>query len=267
VRPLARALLAVALLVAAACESQPEEIILASTTSTEDSGLFDELIPAFETAHPEYRVRVVAVGTGQALELGRRGDADVLLVHAAYEELKFMEAGHGRERLDVMVNDFLLVGPEPNPAGIQSVDRPEQALRSIAQTASPFVSRGDDSGTHKKELALWGLARIGPAGAWYMEVGQGMADALRIASERDAYTLVDRATWLSMADAVDLVPIFEGAQEFYNPYAVITVANAANPDGADAFAEWLTEAEAQALISEFGVERFGRPLFRPNAMR
>ena len=266
-RPLRRALLAAAFLVPFACQTQPEEVILASTTSTEDSGLFDELIPAFETAHPEQRVRVVAVGTGQALELGRRGDADALLVHAAYHELKFMEAGHGRERLDVMHNDFLIVGPESNPAGVQTVDRPEQAMRRISQAASPFVSRGDDSGTHSKELALWGLAGIGPTGSWYMEVGQGMADALRIASERHAYTLVDRATWLTLADAVDLVPLLEGAPEFYNQYAVITVAEAANPEGADTFAAWITGEDAQALIGEFGVERFGRPLFQPSAMR
>lgn len=266
-RPFRPALLAAALLVPFACRSQPEEIILASTTSTEDSGLFDELIPAFESTHPGYRMRVIAVGTGQALELGRRGDADVLLVHAPYDELGFMQAGHGRARLDVMHNDFLLVGPPSNPAGIGTVDRPEQALRAIAQAASPFVSRGDDSGTHKKELALWGLARIGPTGPWYMEVGQGMADALRIAGERDAYTLVDRATWLSMAHAGDLVPLLEGVPEFYNPYSVITAAGAKNAEGADAFAAWITGDEAQALIGEFGVERFGRPLFQPMAMR
>lgn len=262
-----RGALVALVLAAAGCERGPEELVLASTTSTEDSGFFDEIIPVFEAAHPQYRVRVIAVGSGEALELGRRDDADVLLVHAPFEEIQFMEAGYGRERRDVMYNDFLIVGPAANPANIQSIDAPEMAFRKIAQAEAPFVSRGDDSGTHKKELAFWGLARLSPGGAWYMEVGQGMADALRIANERQAYTLVDRATWLSIGREMDLVPLIEGQQILYNPYAVITVDGAANPEGADAFMRWIVSDSAQALIGRFGVDRWGRQLYHPNAMR
>jgi tungstate transport system substrate-binding protein len=273
-------LLAVGLLAGlVGCGGDAEPLLLASTTSTEDSGLFDVLLPAFEAAHPGVDVRVTAVGTGQALELGRRKDADVLLVHAPPAESAFVAAGHGTIRCEVMYNDFVVAGPPSDPAGIEGLDEAPAALARIAAAGASFISRGDDSGTHRKERALWSAAGLEPwAGdraetgtaarsAWYMEVGQGMAEALRMAGEERAYALTDRATYLSARPDLDLAVLVEGDPRLFNQYSVIPVAGAAHPGAARDFARWITEPEAQALIDDFGLERFGRPLFVPNAPR
>jgi len=241
------------------------DIILASTTSTQDSGLFDELIPAFEAAYPAYTVKVVAVGTGEALELGRNKDADVLLVHAPASEEEFVAEGYGTERREVMYNDFIIVGPADDPAGISGMEDAAAALAQIAEAQADFISRGDDSGTHKKELSLWEAAGIQPSGDWYQEVGQGMGEALRIASESQAYTMADRATYLNLMDTLQLDILVEGDDALFNQYGVIPVTDATNPEGAQAFADWITSTEGQDLIAQYGVERFGQPLFTPNA--
>jgi tungstate transport system substrate-binding protein len=245
---------------------ETSKLIVASTTSTEDSGLFEELIPAFEAAHPEYEVEVVAVGTGAALEMGRTGDADVLLVHAKASEEEFVEEGYGTARRDVMHNDFVIVGPSGDPAALAGASSANEALTVLAESGSEFVSRGDDSGTHKKELSLWEAADIDPDGEWYVSAGQGMGDCLTMAGERQAYVLADRATFLSMYDNLDLEIAFEGDPALFNQYGVVPVADAANMEGAEAFADWIVGDEAHALIEEFGTEEFGQPLFVPNAM-
>lgn len=242
------------------------ELILASTTSTQDSGLFDELIPAFEEANPEYKLKVVAVGTGEALELGKNKDADVLLVHARSDEEAFVAEGYGVERKDVMYNDFVIVGPEADPSGVGASADAAAAMKAISGGAAPFFSRGDDSGTNKKELKLWEVASVDPAGAvWYEQTGQGMGDTLKVASEKQGYTMTDRATFLNMRDALDVVVVFEGDPELFNQYGVIPVTDAVNQNGAQAFADWIVSDEGQKVIAEYGVETFGEPLFTPNA--
>lgn len=245
------------------------EVILASTTSTQDSGLFDVLVPAFEKANPAYKVKVIAVGTGEALKLGENKDADVLLVHAKADEEKFVEAGFGIERADVMYNDFIIVGPEADPAGVKAAADTTAAMTAIAEGKAPFVSRGDDSGTHKKELKLWkasGVETPTPeAQQWYESTGQGMGETLKIASEKAGYTLADRATYLSMKDALDLVIVREGDKGLLNQYGVIVVTDAKNQAGGQAFYDWILTPEAQKVISEFGVAEYGQQLFVPNA--
>jgi tungstate transport system substrate-binding protein len=223
------------------------------------------MIPAFEQAHPEYDVVVVAVGSGEALELGRRRDADVLLVHSPVAESVFVAQQYGMERRAVMVNDFIIVGPGDDAGGVRAAGDAAAALRAIARNGAPFVSRGDDSGTHRKERALWKAADTVPAGKWYLEAGQGMGDVLAIASERLASTLTDRGTYLALRDRLDLQILLEGDPALLNPYGVIPVAGAANPEGAMAFTEWITSPAGQDLIAGFGVDRFGQPLFRPAA--
>lgn len=252
-------------------ESEPEgaiqvtDVILASTTSTDDSGLFAELIPAFEDAYPQYKVSVVAVGTGQALEIGRAKDADVLLVHAKDDEETFVEEGFGIERRDVMYNDFVIVGPPTDPAGIKGSQDAAASMKAIADGGFGFASRGDDSGTHKKELKLWEGAGIERSGDWYDSIGQGMGDTLTFASEKESYTIADRATYLSMRDKLDLEIVIEGDTALFNQYGIIVVADASNANGARAFADWVVSAEGQAVIAEFGVAEYGEPLFIPNA--
>lgn len=251
-------------------EATPEpvevtNVILASTTSTEDSGLFSELVPAFQDAYPQYRLDVVAVGTGQALEIGRAKDADVLLVHAKADEEQFVADGYGVERRDVMYNDFVIVGSESDPAGIAGSDDAAAALTAIAEGGYTFISRGDDSGTHKKELSLWEAAGIEPAGEWYLSIGQGMGDTLNMASESEAYTIADRGTYLSMKDRIELAVAVEGDEALFNPYGVIVVTDASNPEGAQAFADWIVSPAGQDVIREFGVDTYGEPLFIPNA--
>jgi len=244
---------------------EPTRLVLASTTSTQDSGLFDVLIPAFEEAYPEYTVEVVAVGTGEALELGRNKDADVLLVHAKASEEELVAEGYATERRDVMYNDFIIVGPESDPAGVGGTTDAAAALTAISESGAEFASRGDDSGTHKKELQLWEAAGIEPSGDWYLSVGQGMGDTLKLASEKGAYTITDRATYLNLRDTLQLEILVEGDSALFNQYGVLPVTDATNTDGAEAFTEWVTSAEAQAIIEEYGVNTFGQPLFVPNA--
>jgi tungstate transport system substrate-binding protein len=243
-------------------------IILATTTSTQDSGLLDVLLPAFQAA-TGYNVKTVAVGTGQALKMGEEGNADVLLVHAPTSEIAFMDGGFGSDRRLVMHNDFVLVGPAADPAAIEGLDA-LKAMQAIASSGSTFVSRGDNSGTYKKELDLWKKAEVDPAGrTWYLESGQGMGATLTIASEKGAYTLTDRATYLANQANQQLVILSEGDPTLLNVYHVIAVNAekwpAVNAGGAAALADFLTSAEGQSLIASFGVGEFGQPLFIPDA--
>jgi tungstate transport system substrate-binding protein len=257
-----------ALLVLLACgrpSDRDGELVLASTTSTDDSGLFDELLPAFERAHPGVRVRLIAVGSGQALELGGRGDADVLLVHAPEAEEAFMESGAGRTRTPVMYNDYVLAGPATDPAAVRSALGATDAFARIAAHGAPFVSRGDDSGTHHRELSLWRAGGVtpGPDASFRAEVGQGMGETLMIASERQAYVLTDRGTWTALAGTLRLAVLFEGGEELLNMYSVITVTAARNPAAAGQFADWITSEAGAAVIGGYGATRFGAPLFTP----
>jgi len=249
-------------------EPEVKDIILATTTSTQDSGLLDVLIPAFEQK-TGYVVKSVAVGTGQALKMGEEGNADVLLVHAPASEKALMDAGFGKDRYLVMHNDFIVVGPSSDPAGIKGIASTVEVYQKIASAGAPFISRGDDSGTHKMELSLWKSAEITPEGEWYQESGQGMGATLTIASEKAGYTLTDRATYLANKASLELEILLEGDTVLLNVYHVITV----NPEkwpkvnvaGAQAFADFLVSDECQAMIGEFGVEKFGQALFTPDA--
>ena len=247
------------------CSSEPREVVLASTTSTEDSGLFEVLMPAFRKRFPEYRLRVIAVGSGEALRLAARGDADVVLVHSPQAEEEFMAAGHGESRRRVMFNDFVIVGPVGGPASRCITPHARTVMACISDSGGLFISRGDDSGTHARERLLWSASGREPGGESYLEAGQGMGAVLVMASERGAYTLSDRGTFLSLSDHLRLGILFEGDPLLVNQYSVIVARNASNRAGAWAFADWITSAAAQSLIETFGVERFGRPLFTPNA--
>jgi tungstate transport system substrate-binding protein len=242
--------------------------ILATTTSTQDSGLLDVLVPAFELA-TGYVVKTVAVGSGQAMTMGKECNADVLLVHSPAAETEFMDAGSGVDRRLVMHNDFVIVGPASDPAGIKGTAKAADALAKIAAAEATFVSRADKSGTNSKELALWKAADITPKGAWYLESGQGMGATLQIAFEKGGYTLTDRATYLATKDKLDLDLLVEGEAGLLNVYHVISVNPAkcpgVNTAGATAFADYLVSADGQALIGEFGTQKFGQPLFVPDA--
>jgi tungstate transport system substrate-binding protein len=243
-------------------------IVLASTTSTENSGLLGRILPLFEAASG-IRVKVVAVGTGQALKLAERGDADVLLIHHRPSEDAFVAAGFGLERRDVMANDYVLVGPAADPAGVRGERDVVAALRAIATARAIFVSRGDDSGTHKLEQELWQKAGIEPrrAGSWYREAGSGMGATLNTAAGLDAYTLADRASWATFANKRTLAVMVEGDPALSNPYGVILVNPARHPHvrfaEARAFVDWLTGPEGQAAIAAFTVA--GQRLFLPTA--
>ncbi len=239
-------------------------IVLASTTSTDDTGLFEVLLPAFEKAHPGHRVAVVAVGTGQALAMGRAGDADALLVHSREAEERFVEEGYGHERRDLMYNDFMIVGPPSDPAGIAGFDEVLGALRAIAEGDVRFISRSDDSGTHKREFELLEEAGLDPSGEWRLAIGQGMGEALVMASEMEAYTLSDRGTYLAMRGRLELEVLLEGDERLLNPYGVIAVKTARNPDAARVLADWLLSNEAREIIRGFGIEEHGMPLFFPH---
>jgi tungstate transport system substrate-binding protein len=245
----------------------PSVITLATTTSTRDTGLLDHLAPIFEK-QSGVQVKVVAVGSGQALELGRRGDADVLLTHSPEAELEFMEQGHGKQRRAVMYNDFVLLGPADDPAGIRDQD-PAAALQALAKSESPFVSRADESGTHKKELKLWKDANIQPSGDWYIRAGSGMAETLRMADQKEAYTLSDRGTYLSQKKNLRLVVLVEKNPPLDNHYTVVTVDPQKHPNvnaaGAQSFADFLIAPDTQKIIGSFGTESFGQPLFYPEA--
>ncbi len=260
--------LVLALLAAAPRCAADSSIILATTTSTQDSGLLDDLLPRFEKASG-LRVKTIAVGSGEALSMGRRGDADVLLVHSKAAEDEFMAEGHGSLRLDVMYNDFVLVGPPADTAGTRGLSAVD-ALRQIAAKGAPFASRDDRSGTHARELDLWTKAGISPAGKpWYVATGQGMGETARVASEKRAYTLADRGTFLALRKTLDLAILVEGGPELRNSYRVIVVSPVKHPkaraSGAKVFAEWLVSPAAQKEIGAFGREKFGQPLFVPDA--
>lgn len=243
-------------------------VILATTTSTVDTGLLDDLVPVFER-QTGYQVVTLSLGSGQALAVGARGDADVLLVHSPDAEAAFMQAGHGTERRLVMHNDFVLVGPPNDPAGVRGAPGAVEALRRIAAARALFVSRGDQSGTHALELKLWGQAGIRPEGGWYIESGTGMGQTLQIADERNAYTLSDRGTYLALRRTLHLDVLLEGDPLLRNIYHVILVDPSKNgrinAAGARALADFLTGPEGQRRIGEFGRERFGQPLFVPDA--
>jgi tungstate transport system substrate-binding protein len=246
------------------------EVILATTTSTYDTGLLDYLHPLFERA-TGYQVKTISVGTGQALALGERGEADVVLVHSPEAERAWMAAGHGTRRLLVMYNDFILVGPASDPAGARGQPITE-ALRAVAAREATFVSRGDNSGTHILERQLWQRVGLNPEGQrWYLAVGQGMGQTLNIASDRQAYTLSDRGTWLARRNTLDLALLVEGDAVLRNLYHVMPVNPAKSPRinnaGAEAYADWLVGPEAQAAIEAFGRDRYGQSLFIPAAGR
>ncbi len=256
----------------AACASRPSNpsLILATTTSTQDSGLLDVLIPLFEQ-QSGYKVQVIAVGSGAAMKMGEEGNADALLVHSPQAEEAFMQAGWGKERALVMHNDFVLIGPPDDPAKVKGL-KVTEALRAIAASGARFISRGDQSGTHVKELALWKAAGIDPKSlpaAQYLESGQGMGSTLILANEKQAYTLTDRATFLNLRKNLNLTILVEGDQPLLNVYHVITV----NPEkwpkvnyqGALALLRFLTDPKTQELIASFGVDQFGQPLFFPDA--
>jgi tungstate transport system substrate-binding protein len=254
--------------VPAAGFAQERAITVASTTSTEQSGLFGHLLPAF-TARTGIPVRVVALGTGQALDVGRRGDADVVFVHDRAAEEAFVAEGYGLRRHEVMYNDFVILGPNHDPAGAAGTNAAE-GLRRIAGAKAPFVSRGDRSGTHAVELRLWqdtGLDLSAVRGDWYKEVGQGMGPALNAAAALNAYVLADRGTWLSFRNRGDLTVLVEGDHRLFNPYGVILVNPARHPHvkarEAQVFVDWLVSPEGQRAIAEFRIG--GQPLFFPSA--
>ncbi|MCH8147420.1 MAG: substrate-binding domain-containing protein [Planctomycetes bacterium] len=245
-----------------------ESITLVTTTSTRDSGLLDELLPEFKK-QTGITVKPVAVGSGQALELARRGDADVLFTHSPAAEEKFVADGFGVGRRSVMYNDFVLVGPKADPAKLLGMTAIAEAFSRLAAAQTPFVSRGDESGTHTKERAIWLVAKIAPKGEWYIRAGTGMAHTLRIASEKFAYTLTDRGTFLAQKHQLELAIICQRDPLLRNDYSVTLV----NPKkhshvhhaAAQKFAEFLTTPSTQQLIERFGVEKFGEPLFFPSA--
>jgi tungstate transport system substrate-binding protein len=240
------------------------QMILATTTSTQDSGLLDDLIPRFQD-DSGCSVKTIAVGSGEALELGEQGDADVLLVHSPEAEQEYMDGGHGVGRKAVMHNDFIVVGPADDPAHVKGGDSAAEAFTGIAKAGAPFASRADESGTNTKELSLWEAAAIEPKGSWYIETGQGMGETLTIASQKQAYTLSDRGTFLA-TDNVDLDLLVEGGQDLLNPYHVIVVKGEnVNEECAQEFSDWITSPEIQSEIGKFGVAEYGEPLFVPDA--
>jgi tungstate transport system permease protein len=264
---LRRAGFAVLILLLSACTPDPSDVVyLGSTTSVYDTGLLDSLVVAFEQQNPELEVRVLAVGTGQALALGRRGDVDLVLVHAPDAELDFVAAGFGRNRVTFMRNDFVIAGTTRDPAELREIVDPEPgpaALATIARQEAPFLSRGDDSGTHKRELEMWAASGASPRGQWYQEAGQGMGSTLVIASERSSYVLTDRATLTVLGTAVDLEVLVEGGALLENLYSVMMTTAGKNQAGAARFWQWLLSAQAQSMIASYGVDRFGAPLFEP----
>lgn len=247
---------------------QAEPIRLATTTSTENSGLLKVLIPYFEKQTGNV-VHVLSVGTGQALRMGQDGNVDVVLVHAPTAEMRFVDAGFGLNRRSLMYNDFVIVGPTDDPANIHGENNAVRSLQKIARGKNLFVSRGDDSGTHKKELYLWKKANWKPELLWYREVGQGMGRALQIADELNAYTITDRGTWLVMRAKLSLKLLAEGDAELYNPYSIIAVNPARYPSinylGAMSLIAWLTSVEGQNRIRNFRLQ--GQPLFIPTAIK
>ncbi|WP_141334617.1 substrate-binding domain-containing protein [Paenibacillus sp. tmac-D7] len=241
-----------------------KSIVLATTTSTQDSGLLDVILPVFEK-QSGIQVKVVAVGTGQAIQLGKDGNADVLLVHARKDEDDFVASGYGVNAYDVMFNQFLLVGPKEDPAGVKGMTSAADAVKAIAAAKAAFISRGDDSGTHKKELSIWKTAGLKPEGPWYFSAGQGMGATLQMADEKNAYTLTDEATYLSNKGS--LVVLKEGDPTLLNPYGVIQVKSSGKAEYGETFIQFLVGPDGQKLIGEFGKADYGKGLFVPNAKK
>ena len=252
----------------ASASAQRSPVILSTTTSTQDSGLLDVLVPLFEQK-TGYTVKTIAVGTGQALALAARGEADVVLAHAPSLEKKYVADGKMLDRRLVMHNDFVIIGPADDPAKIKGMKKAADAMKAIASTGSRFVSRGDNSGTHVLEKSLWKLSGVEPRGAWYIEAGQGMGATLGIADDRKAYTLTDRGTYLAFQKRVRLPILVEGDTPLLNIYSVMRVNPSNGPRinsaGGAAFAEFVLSPETQAVIKTFGVEKYGQPLFVPVA--
>jgi tungstate transport system substrate-binding protein len=254
---------------AAKAAPKQKNIILATTTSTQDTGLLDVLIPIFEKK-TGYFVKTIAVGSGQAMKMGEKGEADVLLVHSPDAEKKFMADGFGVNRQLVMHNDFIIVGPGADPAKIKGVKSSAEALKMVAKAEGLFLSRGDNSGTHAKEKTLWKKAEVTPAGQkWYQETGLGMGQTLNVAAEKKGYTLADRGTYLSLKKNLGLDILVEGDAALLNIYHVIEVNSAkwpkANAAGAKAFADFMVSKNTQKIIKTFGVDKYGSPLFFPDA--
>ena len=259
---------AIALLTMLALSVQAEERLrMATTTSTENSGLLDVLNPVFEKKHDAV-VDVIAVGTGKALRLGENGDVDIVFVHAPPAEERFVEAGHGVDRAAVMHNDFVIIGPPDDPAGIAETSSAAEALQKISKARATFVSRGDDSGTHKKEKNLWEAAGIEPHGDWYLAVGQGMGAVLQIADDKQAYTLTDRGTYIAYGGKINLQIVSEGDKVLYNPYHIIAVNPEKHPhvkyDLAKDYIDFVTGEEGQKIIRNYRMQ--GQQLFYPDAM-
>ena len=243
------------------------DIILATTTSFQDTGLLDALVPMFENKSG-YRVKAIAVGSGQALFIGKRGEADILLVHSPEAEEQFMKQGYGLERRPLMQSDFVIIGPHEDSARIRGLKSAPAAFRAIARAKSLFISRGDKSGTHMKEKRIWQEANIDPEHErWYQQTGMGMGQTIAIADEKRGYTLADRGTYLTLKKQIGLVILIEGCRELNNPYHVILVHPKTlpliNAEGARAFADFLGSPAAQHIIRTYGVEQFGQPLFHP----
>lgn len=255
---------------AIAKEPSKDKIIkLATTTSTENSGLLSYLLPVFEK-DTGYKIHTIAVGTGKALRMGQDGDVDVILVHALNAEKKFVADGSGTERFPVMMNDFIIVGAKDDPAKIAETKTIIEVFKKIADTKSKFISRGDDSGTNKKEWTIWNKADINPKkSSWYIEAGQGMGKVLQMAGEMDAYTLTDRGTWLAYKSKSSLVIRFQGDSQLFNPYGIIAVNPKKHPDvnnaGAKALIKWITSSKGQKLIGDFKIA--GQVLFKPTATK
>ncbi len=252
-------------------DARQKEIILATTTSTQDSGLLDIIIPLFEKK-TGYFVKVIAVGSGQAMALGQRGEADVLLVHSPSDEKRFVAEGYGINRRIVMHNDFVIVGPSHDPAKIKGIKSASKAFKKIALGKSLFLSRGDKSGTHVKEMEIWNSTGLNPEGeGWYQQTGLGMGQTLSIASEKRGYTFSDRGTYLALKKNLRLNILVEGDTILLNIYHVIEVNPArwkkVNAAGAKAFADFMVSKEAQEIIKTFGLDKFGSPLFFPDAIK
>jgi len=261
-------LFVVSMILISSVYATPVHLKLATTTSTENSGLLGVLLPPFEEKFG-IKVDVIAVGTGKALALGENGDVDVVLVHARAAENKFIEEGCGVNRRDVMFNDFIILGPSNDPAEIKGESNVTLALKEIADRKACFISRGDDSGTHKKEKSLWKNAKISPEGKWYMEIGQGMGAALQVAYEKQAYVLCDRGTFLAYKNKIDLIILSEGDALLFNPYGIMVVDPARYPRvkymEAMQLISWVTSVEGQKIIGEYKKE--GEILFHPMAIK
>jgi len=260
-----------AVLVSVSSCAKKRDLILATTTSTQDTGLLDVLIPLFE-GNTGYAVKTIAVGSGQAMALGKRGEADVLLVHSPAAEKEFIDGGYGVNRRIVMHNDFIILGPADDPAGAGKAKNASEAFRKIAAKGSLFISRGDNSGTHVKELSLWTSAGIEVTGKkWYQETGLGMGNTVAVAAEKKGYTLSDRSTWLTMKKNLDLAVVHEGDRALFNMYHVIEVNPAkfpkVNGEAARLFADFVVSVGIQKLIGEFGKDRYGQSLYIPDAAK